>query len=70
MDSRDASSGVDSRGAKVDSSGGFSKGCAVSHKIFGLGVVQEVRRQGGQEYLRINFGGNIRLILADFVQRV
>lgn len=70
VDSRDDSSGVDSRGAKVDSSGGFSKGCAVSHKIFGLGVVQEVRRQGGQEYLRINFGGNIRLILADFVQRV
>ena len=54
----------------LESSQDFSKGCAIKHKIFGLGVVQEVRKQGGQVYLRINFGGNVRLLLADFVQRV
>lgn len=54
----------------LESSQDFSKGCAIKHKIFGLGVVQEVRKQGGQVYLRINFGGNVRLILAEFVQRV
>ena len=55
---------------ELESSQDFSKGCAITHKIFGLGVVQEVRKQGGQVYLRINFGGNVRLILAEFVQRV
>lgn len=54
----------------LESSQDFSKGCAIKHKIFGLGIVQEVRKVGEQVYLRINFGGNVRLLLADFVQRV
>ncbi len=43
----------------------FKKGDLVIHKIFGSGVIQEV--QG--EKLKINFGGNVRLILSGFVTK-
>ncbi len=43
----------------------FTKGAIVSHKIFGRGIVLEVMG----DKLRINFGGNERLIMADFIQR-
>lgn len=42
----------------------------VTHKVFGTGRVCEVRDNGGQIALRINFGGNERVILASFVQKV
>lgn len=42
----------------------------VMHKVFGTGRVCEVRDSGGQVALKINFGGNERVILESFVQKV
>lgn len=48
------------------SSGAIRKGDAVMHKIFGAGVVLEAQ----QNKLKINFGGNVRVILSDFVRKL
>ncbi|MGX2972756.1 ATP-dependent helicase [Helicobacter sp. T3_23-1059] len=45
---------------------GFKKGDAIRHKIFGAGVIKEV--QGDK--LHINFGGSMRVIMKDFVEKV
>ena len=42
----------------------------VIHKVFGTGRVCEVRDSGGKVALKINFGGNERVILESFVQKV
>lgn len=42
----------------------------VMHKVFGTGRVCEVRNNGGQIALKINFGGNERVILESFVQKI
>lgn len=42
----------------------------VLHKVFGTGRVCEVRDSGGQVALKINFGGNERVILQSFVQKL
>lgn len=42
----------------------------VLHKVFGTGRVCEVRDSGGSVALKINFGGNERVILESFVQKV
>jgi hypothetical protein len=39
----------------------------VKHKIFGFGRVTEVLRDGDK--LKINFQGQIRELLADFVEK-
>ena len=44
----------------------FKKGDAIRHKIFGAGVIKEV--QGDK--LHINFGGSMRVIMKDFVEKV
>jgi DNA helicase-2/ATP-dependent DNA helicase PcrA len=48
-------------------SGKFAKNDLVKHKIFGFGRVAEVLRNG--EKLQINFQGQIRELLADFVEK-
>ena len=45
---------------------GFKKGDAVRHKIFGAGVIKEVQNNK----LSINFGGNVRMIMSDFVEKI
>ena len=42
----------------------------VLHTVFGTGRVCEVRDSGGQVALKINFGGNERVILQSFVQKL
>lgn len=42
----------------------------VLHKVFGTGRVCEVRDSGGSVALKINFGGNERVILQSFVQKL
>ena len=44
----------------------FQKGDVVLHKIFGSGVIKEVQ----DDKLMINFGGNIRMIMSDFVKKI
>ena len=44
----------------------FRNGEAVRHKIFGAGIIKEV--QGDK--LHINFGGNVRVIMQDFVEKI
>lgn len=42
----------------------------VKHKLFGTGRVLEVKNQGTQTTLKINFGGTQRIILSSFVQKL
>ena len=48
----------------------LARGAAVKHKIFGFGVVQEVQKTGTYTRVRVNFGGNERVLLAEFVELV
>lgn len=50
--------------------GVIKKGDLVMHKVFGTGRVQEVRKNGADTILSINFGGLIKPILSTFVQKV
>lgn len=45
---------------------GFVKNDAVFHKVFGAGVVKEVR----QDKITVDFGGVVRSILASFLDRI
>ena len=45
---------------------GFKKGDAIRHKIFGAGIINQV--QGDK--LHINFGGSVRVIMKDFVEKI
>ncbi len=49
---------------------GFSKGMQVRHKLFGVGVIESLNKQGEQYLLHINFAGLRRQILSSFVQVV
>ena len=44
-------------------------GSLVKHKIFGKGRVIGINKAGNKTKLKIDFGGNIREILSDFVQK-
>lgn len=48
----------------------FSKGEVVTHKIFGMGRVLEVKKAGSDYLLTINFGGSQKNILSSFVQKI
>lgn len=58
----------------IESSGnledGFKKGDCVMHKIFGAGRIESISHSGKELRLSINFGGQIRTILSDFVKKV
>lgn len=47
-----------------------TKGTTVSHKIFGIGRVEEVIKNGQDTILVINFGGLRRTIMDTFVERI
>ena len=55
---------------KVEKKTAFKKGDLVRHKIFGAGRVIGVSKAGREFKLTINFGGNKREILANFVERL
>lgn len=46
------------------------KDSLVKHKVFGIGRVEEIVSEGSETKARVNFGGNKRLILADFLELV
>ncbi|MEF3191548.1 MAG: UvrD-helicase domain-containing protein [Campylobacterales bacterium] len=48
----------------------FAKGDLVRHKIFGAGRVISVSGQGAAMKLGINFGGQVREIIASFVEKI
>jgi len=52
------------------SSSEFAKGDAVNHKIFGFGMVLDVKKAGGDYLLTINFGGSQKTILSSYVQKI
>jgi len=64
MDSVDLDN-ADNTDNELDSSL-IKTGDSVEHKIFGKGIVKEV----SNDRLKINFGGNVRLILKDFVTKI
>lgn len=48
----------------------FKKGDCIIHKIFGAGRILEVSKCGKDTKLKINFGGLVREILSNYVQKV
>ena len=44
----------------------FAKGDVIKHKIFGMGIILAIQ----DDKLTINFGGNVRSIMQEFVQKV
>lgn len=54
------------KGSHKPAQEGFKKGDAIRHKIFGAGVIKEV--QGDK--LHISFGGSVRVIMKDFVEKI
>jgi len=54
---------------KIEKNVGYKKGDLVKHKMFGIGRVLGVSRAGKDFKLTINFGGQVRDILASFVER-
>ncbi|MBZ7939245.1 UvrD-helicase domain-containing protein [Campylobacter sp. W0014] len=48
----------------------YQKGDLVKHKIFGIGRITSVIKNGKEERLKINFGGIERTILSSFVEGV
>ena len=46
------------------------KGALVKHKVFGTGRVIGINKAGNKTKLKIDFGGVVREILSDFVERV
>ena len=59
------------RGAlSIEKSSGYKKGDLVKHKLFGIGRVLAVNRAGKVAKLTINFGGDRREILPNFVEKV
>ncbi|MRI84134.1 MAG: ATP-dependent DNA helicase [Nitratiruptor sp.] len=55
---------------RIERKATFKKGDLVKHKLFGIGRVVGVGRAGKEFKLSINFGGQIREILASFVERI
>lgn len=54
----------------VEKNTAFKKGDLVRHKIFGTGRVNGVSKVGSEFKLNINFAGNVRDILASFVEKL
>ncbi|MCH5323382.1 MAG: UvrD-helicase domain-containing protein [Helicobacter sp.] len=48
----------------------FKRGDCVIHKIFGAGRIVEVEKDSKDTKLKINFGGLLKTILSDFVEKV
>ena len=48
----------------------IKKGSLVKHKVFGTGRVLGINKAGNKTKLKIDFGGSIREILSDFVERI
>ncbi|MBZ7930444.1 ATP-dependent helicase [Campylobacter molothri] len=48
----------------------YKKGDLVKHKIFGIGRITSVIKNGKEERLKINFGGIERTILSSFVEGI
>jgi len=48
----------------------IKKGSLVKHKIFGTGRVLGINKAGNKTKLKIDFGGSIREILSDFVEKI
>ena len=51
-------------------SNAIKTGSLVKHKVFGTGRVIGINKAGKKTKLKIDFGGSIREILSDFVERV
>jgi len=51
-------------------SSAIKTGSLVKHKVFGTGRVLGVNKAGNKTKLKIDFGGSIREILSDFVEKV
>jgi len=60
------------KGEKVEfkSSSAIKNGSLVKHKVFGTGRVIGVNKAGNKTKLKIDFGGSVREILSDFVEKV
>ncbi len=61
--------GLCKQSVKIEKKVAFKKGDLVKHKIFGIGRIVGVSKAGKEFKLSINFGGQIRDILASFVER-
>jgi len=55
--------------ATLKQSDGVKKGSLVKHKVFGTGRVIGINKAGNKTKLKIDFGGSIREILSDFVEK-
>ncbi|WP_104721143.1 ATP-dependent helicase [Helicobacter mesocricetorum] len=53
----------------LENDNNFKKGDCIFHKIFGAGRILEVTKSGKETKLTINFGGSIRNILSNYVQK-
>jgi len=51
-------------------SSAIKTGSLVKHKVFGTGRVIGINKAGNKTKLKIDFGGSVREILSDFVERV
>jgi DNA helicase-2/ATP-dependent DNA helicase PcrA len=50
--------------------GAIKNGTLVKHKVFGTGRVLGINKAGNKTKLKIDFGGTVREILSDFVEKV
>ena len=59
------------RGERVNlnESSAIKKGTLVKHKVFGTGRVLGINKAGKKTKLKIDFGGTVREILSDFVEK-
>jgi len=60
------------KGERVElkETGALKPGSLVKHKVFGTGRVLGVNKAGNKTKLKIDFGGSVREILSDFVEKV
>ena len=56
--------------ATLKQSNGTKKGTLVKHKVFGTGRVIGINKAGNKTKLKIDFGGSVREILSDFVEKI
>lgn len=59
------------RGERVNlkESSSMKNGTLVKHKVFGTGRIIGINKAGNKTKLKIDFGGSIREILSDFVEK-
>jgi len=53
----------------LNESSAIKKGTLVKHKVFGTGRVIGINKAGNKTKLKIDFGGTVREILSDFVEK-